>query len=158
MLLAEIAGLCSGCDLGVAVIHAGALCRIGASGLRVFRLSLSRGEMPLTRSSLLFRSGTRLNPAAATIEADAAVNADVDPLVVDVMEAAAIEVVDGAVVKEVSAIPTAATVASAPITEAVIDAAVEADGRAPVALIEEIAAVAPTPIAGGPEDSLLRAP
>src|SRR4029077_16133318 len=44
-----------------------------------------------------------------------------------------------------------ALIAETPIAEAVINAAIEADMRAPVAGVPDIEAFAPTPIAWGPE-------
>src|SRR6266446_263068 len=59
----------------------------------------------------------------------------------------------GRVITERSADPSTAVVALSPIAISVIDPAVEPDGRAPVALVEEIIAAAVTPVSGGPEES-----
>jgi hypothetical protein len=94
VLLAEIPWLCTRGDCRVAVVHSCALFWIGARGLCVFRLSFSRGQMPLACRSLLFRCRTRLNPAASTVEADAALRTYLDTFVIYIVETSAIEVVD----------------------------------------------------------------
>jgi len=73
--------------------------------------------------------------------ARAAVKAHVAPvvydygLVVDIGDVHAGDVRHSTVVEEVSAAPLAAQIPDAPVTEAVTDAAVEADGGSPVAFV-----------------------
>jgi hypothetical protein len=58
------------------------------------------------------------------------------------------------VVKGVS-VPIAAVIAETGVTEAVVDASVEADVSAPVAAVEAPTVVVPAPIAGGPEGPVI---
>ena len=56
----------------------------------------------------------------------------------------------GPVIAERIADPSSAVVALSPVTVAVIDSAIEPDGRTPVALVEEIIAAIVAPVSGGP--------
>src|ERR1700683_1250771 len=62
-------------------------------------------------------------------------------------------VVRARVIEKVAVGPAAAEVAGSDIAEAVVDAAVEADFRSPVARVPQIRAVVPAPIARGPEQT-----
>src|SRR6185437_382099 len=84
--------------------------------------------------------------AAAAIEADARRRDVADRFVINIRDAHAAEIVDGAIVEETVMVPMAAEEADAEIAEAVVDAAIEADGRAPIAGMPEIAHVDPTPV------------
>src|SRR5690242_7719722 len=64
---------------------------------------------------------------------------------VRVPDARIADVVDLTVIEEPSVLPIAALVARAGVAVAVVDAAVEADMRPPIAGVPEIGAVAPTP-------------
>jgi len=92
--------------------------------------------------------------AAASVVGDAAVVVDDDRAVVDVGDVD-VDSVDGAVVEEVVPVPIAAVIAETGITEAVVDASVEADVEAPVAGVEAPAAAVPAPVAGSPECSVV---
>src|ERR1039458_5246753 len=155
-LLAEISGLCSGCDCRLAVVHPCALVRIGARALCMFRLSCDCRNMPLACRSLLVRGWTRLNPALSAVVTDAVPVVVLDPFVVDIVNIRDIHVVDGTVIEKVPVVPTAASITLAKVNEAVVDHAIEPDGRPPVAVIEEITAVAPAPIARSPEETFFR--
>jgi hypothetical protein len=63
------------------------------------------------------------------------------------------EIVHGPVVVEMAVAPVAAVIALAGIAEAIVDAAVIADGRGPVARIEDviIVRIVPAPVTGGPQ-------
>jgi hypothetical protein len=61
------------------------------------------------------------------------------------------DVVVSTVVPVVAAAPISAVKPGAKVTEAVVNAAVVADGRAPVTSVPEVAAGAIAPVAGGPE-------
>src|SRR6185437_8453854 len=76
--------------------------------------------------------------------------------VIDVSKVAATEVVVAAVVPEVAMAPVSATEAGAEVSEAIVDAAVVADGRSPVSGVPEVAAVTPAPVSGGPERIFVR--
>ena len=71
-------------------------------------------------------------------------------MVVDVAAAPA-DVVVAAVVPKMAAAPISAVEAGAEVAEAVVDAAVVADGRAPVSGVPEVAAGTVTPVAGSPK-------
>ena len=59
----------------------------------------------------------------------------------------------GRVITERIAGPLAAVVALSPVAVAIIDPAVESDGRAPIAVVEEIIAAVVASVSGGPEES-----
>src|SRR5437773_368051 len=58
----------------------------------------------------------------------------------------------GRVIAECIADPSAAIVALSPVAVAVINPAVEPDGRAPVAFVEEVIATVVAPVSGGPQE------
>src|ERR1035441_9862426 len=76
--------------------------------------------------------------------------------VVDIAVPRDVHVVHRTVIEEVSTIPAAASISLAEVTESVVDSAIEADFRAPVAIIEEESAVSPTPVARCPEEAFFR--
>src|ERR1035437_9502059 len=144
-----------GCAGGrLAVVHPCPLLRVGARCLRMFSLSSDRRNMSLPRRRLLLRVCAHLDPAGTAVVADAVVVAAVlNPLVVDIVNIGAIHVALGTVIEEVSAVPTAAAITFAVVTEAVVDAAIEADLGPPVAIVEEVSAVAPAPITRRPKEA-----
>src|SRR5208283_3381184 len=71
--------------------------------------------------------------------------------VVNVVNVDDVDIGDGAVIEEMSAIPTAANEANAEISKAVINAAVEADVRAPETFVEKKHAAIPTPPRRSPQ-------
>lgn len=78
-----------------------------------------------------------------------------DRLLIDVVNHVDVHVIHPSVIEEVAAVPAAAEVAGAGVAESVVDAAVEADFRAPVSGVPEIGAVGPAPVAGRPEKTYL---
>jgi hypothetical protein len=96
-----------------------------------------------------------VNAASAAIVGDAGDVVHDDGAVVDVVDAGDIDAVDGTVVVEVIASPIAAVVAIAGVAKAVVNAAVETDVQPPVATVEAPAVVIPTPVAGGPESTVV---
>ncbi len=102
-------------------------------------------------------SGAHLQSALPAVEAhtDAAAAIIARGTVVNVMHNRYIHIVVGAVVIEMPAPPVATLVADADIAEAVIDAAIEADMRAPVATVKPIAVIVVAPVAGRPECALV---
>ena len=99
------------------------------------------------------RGGADVHAAVATVEAGviAVVVHDDISVNVCVVHDRDVHVVDCAVVIKVAAIPLAADVAAAVIAEPIVDAAVESDGRAPIAGNENVCALLPSPVAGRPE-------
>jgi len=65
-------------------------------------------------------------------------------------------VVGCGVVGEMVVLPASAAVAASPVTVPVIDTAVKADGRSPVARIKTVSTVVPSPVGRGPIESYLR--
>jgi hypothetical protein len=103
--------------------------------------------------------GLRANvdAAASTVVGDAVVDGPVvhdDGAVVDVRDASCVDVVDGAVVVEVTAPPVATVIAVAGVAVAIVNAAVEADVRAPEAAMEDVAATEEAPVGGGPKGTI----
>src|ERR1039458_2404400 len=99
--------------------------------------------MPLSCRRFLLRGCTHRDAARSAVEADAILVAILDRCVVDIVDSRDIHVVHGTVIEEVSAIPTASFISLAEVTEAVVNPAIKADFRPPVAVIEEIAEIAP---------------
>src|SRR5580658_7775660 len=118
----------------------------------VLRLELRGLAMVLAPGVALMGAGPRADAARAAVEARMA---DVlvvdDALIVDVADVHTAEIGDAAVVEVGAMGPIAAMEADAGIAEAVIDAAIEADMRPPIAGVPDIEAVAPTPVARSPE-------
>jgi hypothetical protein len=90
--------------------------------------------------------------SAATIEADIVHRLVLDDrLRVDIGDDGLIHLGDGGVVKEHPMIPISALVADASIAEAVVDAAIISDVRAPVSGVPNISTTIVAPVAGRPE-------
>ena len=92
--------------------------------------------------------------AARAVKAGAAAGA-LDDLFVDVgvVNHICVHPGHGPVIAERIADPSSAVVALPPVAVAVIDPAVEPDGRAPVAFVEEVIAPVVAPVSGGPQES-----
>src|SRR5207249_1831403 len=65
------------------------------------------------------------------------------------------DVIDGAVVIEVPAMPITAFVAFAEVTVAIIDPAVESNVRTPISCMPKVRAAIPAPVTGSPEQPRL---
>src|SRR5271169_3742292 len=113
-------------------------------------------DMSLTCRCFLLRVGTRNDSAIATVEADAVVSAVVNPFIVDIVNARSVYAAFRTVIKEVSVIPAATSVPLAIVTVTVVDPAIETNLGAPVAFVEAIAPVSPTPIARCPQEAFFR--
>src|SRR5579863_3162021 len=107
--------------------------------------------MLLPRNRLLSRCGPHKYATRATVEADPRRVIDGDFFLVDVRDANGAEIIDRPVVGEHAVGPTAAQVTRATVAEAVINAAVKADMRPPIAGVPNINAVAKGPITGCPQ-------
>jgi len=106
----------------------------------------------LARESFLRGCRTRGDAAAAAVVADVRV-VDHDIPLINVVYDRDVYIVDTAVIEKIAAAPVAAGVADAGITETVVDAAVEADLRSPVAGVPDVGAAIPAPVARRPEKS-----
>src|SRR5215510_4719647 len=112
--------------------------------------------MLATRSDLC-RCWASVGAAGTAVEADAidcSVVVD-DSRVVGVADDGDVHVGHGAVVVVVATAPIAAEEPNAGIAEAVVNSAVEADCRSPVAFIPDVVAVFPSPIAWSPQQAFL---
>jgi hypothetical protein len=67
-----------------------------------------------------------------------------------------VDAINCPVVIKIVSVPIAAIVAIAGVTEAVVNAAIEADVQTPIAAVEAPAIVIPAPITGGPESAIIR--
>src|SRR5579859_6619852 len=105
----------------------------------------------------LFRCGwASVDAAVSAVIADVVVRGVVDySLVVNVVNIRNVHVIHGAVVVEAAVSPIPTLITHAPIAEAVVDATVEADIRAPVAFIPGKGIAAPAPITRRPEKANL---
>src|SRR5579863_808609 len=118
----------------------------------MLELSCSCRSVTLMRSSFFRRRRASINPAVPAVVADVVVRGVVDyGLVVDVVKIRTANVIHGAVVVEASVIPISALITETAVAEAIVDAAVKADSRAPVAFIPGKSVATPTPITGRPE-------
>src|SRR5690348_2414740 len=142
----------SGCESGTAVIHRLPLVTVMASFFAVTVLVGSRIPMALMLPALLIAIGPGAN-AAVTIEAEAGIVADNDAALVDVVDNGHVDVGDGAIVEKFSPAPFAAIEADARIAVAIINAAIEADVRPPIAAMPDVEAVSECPVAGSPEQT-----
>src|SRR5579883_778989 len=117
-------------------------------------LQRRRREMGLTGVGFVFRRGLGFYAALAAIIADIGdVPVDRDVLHIDVADRHIAEIVDRAIVEEDAMLPTAAFVPFSGIAVAVVDAAIEADARSPIAGMEDIGAGDPGPVARRPEQA-----
>ena len=103
--------------------------------------------MSVSRGKTLFRGRLRGGPTRAAVEAHARSGRILhDRAAVRVADDVHIDVVHGGVVVERAATPVAAVVPHADVTETVIDAAVEADARSPVAGVPDVDRTVPPPV------------
>jgi hypothetical protein len=93
--------------------------------------------------------------ASAAVVGDAGVVVDDDSAVVDVGDVD-VDAVDGAIVVEVVAVPIAAMITDAGVTEAIVDATIEANMKAPEAAVKAVSSAVEAPVAGSPERAVVR--
>jgi hypothetical protein len=72
-------------------------------------------------------------------------------LVIDIRDVGDIHIGHRAVVEEPATAPFTALEAFAEVSEAVVDAAIESDVRAPIAGIPKVKPIVPSPVSGGPQ-------
>jgi hypothetical protein len=109
--------------------------------------------MAIVRRSLLLRSWPSINPAVATVVTDPRIAVDDNRLVIDVRYIGDVNVGHATVVKEPVALPIAAEEPRTGIAEAIINAAVETNVRAPITAIPNVETVIPAPVARSPKHS-----
>ncbi|AOB39933.1 hypothetical protein BBB43_14720 [Bordetella parapertussis] len=119
----------------------------------VVALHVGGRRVALARGGHLARVGAPLDAARSAVVADAAPVDVLDdhPAFVDVGDARDVHIGDGAVVIEAVAVPVAAYVAEADVAIAVVDAAVKADVRTPIAAPPPVVAGIVGPVARRPQ-------
>jgi len=123
----------------------------------VLELGRHRRGAGSTHGCQLCRLRSYVNAATSAIVGDAVVVVvDDDRAIVDVGDPGNIDTVDRAVVIEVVPLPVAAVIAASCVSEAIVDATVEADMQPPEAAVEAIAVTVKAPVAGRPESSVVR--
>src|SRR6266849_2375870 len=141
------------CDRRPATIHRGPKLRVALSGTHMLSLSGYRRDMSLTFRGFLFTGRTHIDPTVAAVVADAVHYGGVvnNRRVVNVVDVGDVYIVHRAVVEKPAAVPTPAFVAVSKVAVTVVDPAVEADTRTPIAFMENKSVAAPTPIGWSPE-------
>src|ERR1700680_763947 len=113
--------------------------------------------MSLVCHGLLLRRRARVDPTIAAVVADPVHRRIVDHRgVVSVGNVGDVHVVHRTIVGEASVVPAPAFITLPGVAVAIIDSAVETYVRTPVAIIEDISVVIPTPIAWGPQETDFR--
>jgi hypothetical protein len=108
--------------------------------------------MPFLDSGPLGGRRMRLNAVGSTVKAGVIDGGVVnDGFVVDVGYMNVADVVHRGVVHEVAVIPIATLVADAPIAITVVNPAIEANVRTPVAGVKDVSAATPSPVSRSPE-------
>ncbi len=159
----RIVGMCSEGGIGRsrthhggAVVHVEALSWRAQRDLLMLHLIRSGLEVLLLREACFFRRGPRPDAPLSTVVGHGGVVVHDHGAVVHIGDIHHVDVRDRAIVEEGATAPLAAAEAYAAIPKAVVDAAVEADVRSPVACVEAIEATFPAPVGGGPEHAHCR--
>src|SRR5579862_3604954 len=109
--------------------------------------------MRLVRVCLLLRRRTRLDSTRPSVEAGVVDRCVVHyyGLVVDIRHIRHADIRDAAVVVEPSATPFATDEAHSAVAKTVVNAAIEADMRPPIAGMPRVESTAPSPVTGSPK-------
>src|ERR1035441_10196610 len=151
---AKLRGLRSCSDCRPPVVHGRQECMVGAGSVHMLGLQFHWRPVLLVCRCLFCLGRAGANSTGAAVIADMVHGGVIDHgLVVNIVNVRGVHVIHRAVVAEGSVIPISAFIADTTIAEAVVDAAVEADMRAPIAFIPGVGVAAPTPIPGGPEEA-----
>jgi hypothetical protein len=133
-------------DRRLTVIGRRAERRVTARRLEMLGLGGGRLNMFFMFGCFLFTRWPRGDAAVATIEACAVYGGIIHHIfTIDVGDVRSTEIIDRAVIGKCPVVPVAAEKPDAVIAESVIDAAVETDMRSPIAGMERVDAVVPTP-------------
>src|SRR5271154_3732605 len=124
---------------------------LGARTGLVLHLHWRSGHVRLMGSLLLLGIGLRSDTTRTAIEAGPQHSASHHRPAVHIADMRGADVHYGSVVEEMAAVPVATLKAVATKPKAVIDPAVEADMRSPVAGVPEISTSAPAPVARRPQ-------
>src|SRR5271167_3955208 len=118
----------------------------------MLRLCRHRWHVALAGCGVFRGRGTGSYSALAAVIADTVNRHVIDHRrVVNIVNVGDVDVVHRAVVIELAVVPASAFVAMAEISVTVSDAAIEANLRSPVALMEKKSVTTPTPIRRSPE-------
>ncbi len=150
-MAAEITRPGGGCNCRAPMIFRREVLAILAGCVLVLGLRRQRSGVLLVRGCLFLRRRTRLNSALPAVVAHRPGIVHHHRVVVDVSHVRDADIGDGAVVVERSAAPLAADESHAGVPEAIVNAAVEADVRAPVPGVPRIEPPAPAPVSGRPQ-------
>src|SRR5579872_5275584 len=110
-------------------------------------------HMPPSHGCFLLRCRAGVDAALAAVIAHVGLVVNHDPLVIDVANVHDIDIRDRAVVEEVIAFPSSTGIAVAEISEAVVNATIEADLRSPETFVEQEHAAVPSPPRRSPQES-----
>ena len=127
-----------------------------ARGVFMLQLRRNRAAMRFVGVGCLLRRGTCGYSALSAVVRHVRIIVYDDGLVIDIGDVCDIHISHRPVVEKFAAAPFAAGEAFAEVSEAVINAAVESEMRAPIAGIPNIEAVVPTPVSGGPQIAYFR--
>jgi hypothetical protein len=122
-----------------------------ACGLLMLQLCSDWPAVRFVGERYLLRRRARGDTAPSAVEGHMRIVVYGDRLVVDIGHVRDIYIGDRAVVEEPAAAPLSTLKAVAEVSEAVINAAIEPNLRAPIAGIPNIEAIVPTPISRGPQ-------
>jgi len=139
------------------VVYIGKLRAVEAGDMFMLNLRPHGRRVLFTKRHHFRGSGVYLQAALAPVEAHsiaAPVFID-DPVVVYVVHFPGIDVVDRAVVVEVTAAPIAAVIAKADVAKAIVHAAIVAHVRTPVAAEKSVAVVPVAPVSRGPKRAFI---
>src|SRR3984885_9315951 len=151
---AEYAWFCRGGHGGCAVIIRREQGLVLAGSVFLPNLCCDRRRMLFARIGFFFCGRAGRDAAFAAVEGDMGFIVDDDRLVnVNVGDLGCIHMHNGGVVEESAAAPFAAAETDAAVSEAVINATVEADLRSPIAGIPGVDTVVPSPVARGPKQA-----
>src|SRR6516164_7952631 len=112
----------------------------------MLRLGSHRGQAPPAGNGFILWARSRLNAAGTAVEADTVLCPDIHSLVVHVANVNDVDVGDRAIVEEPVTLPASAYEANTEISEAINDSAIKAYLRRPIAFMEQIRTVVPSPI------------
>src|SRR5215471_11048035 len=150
----EFAGPRAGRDIRTAVVHRSEQRTVRSGRFLMLRLHGGHGNVTLVSSLQLLRSWTSRCATRTTVEAHAVDRRVVDDgCVVGVVHDGDIDVGHRAVVVVSASLPVTAKEAGTGVAESVVDSAIEANFRSPVAVVPNVEAVIPVPIARSPEQA-----
>src|SRR5271165_3152933 len=150
----EVARPGSGCNCRTAMILGCKQLLVLAGCVLMFGLGRQCLSVRLVGISFFLRSWPCFN-AAWAVKGDMRVIHN-DGLVVDVGDGVHVHVHDRAVVEESAASPLAAGKANATVSETVVNSAIEADVRSPIASVPAIEAAGKAPVTWRPEQAYRR--